>query len=238
MEKHYFYAPDLIIGQKSVDIITDDFYHLDKVLRLNVSQTVYMLNGKGVVSEGRILSKNKHFARVEITNSNQIKPSKNKIILLQALIKGMRMELLLEKAAELGISEIVPIITKNCVVKEVGSSKLKRWKKILIQAMKQSANSWLIELSSPIALDQALEKYGQREFSKIVLAINNKDMDLSNKINSNQVVLLVGPEGDFTEQEMLRVVEVGFKPLSLGGMRLRSETAAIAGITLLKYITG
>jgi len=236
MEKHYFYLPQINPGQKFASMTGDEFYHLGKVLRLNKGDVVYILNGKGLIAGGKIINRDKKSATVEIINSFK-KPSLNrKIILLQSVIKGERMEFILEKAVELGVQEIVPVITKNCVVKAITPSKLKRWQKIIIQAMKQSANPWLTQISDPVCFKEAIARYSKGIFSKYILTKEGKNLEYFFKKVFHQTVLLVGPEGDFTEQEVSEAITSGFNPLGLGSMRLRSETAAIAGIILFKYL--
>ena len=235
MEKHYFYLPHINPGEKFASITGDEFYHLSKVLRLAKGNVVYLLNGNGLVIEGKILNKDKNSAAVEIISSFK-KPSLNrKIILLQSVIKGERMEVILEKAIELGVQEIVPVITKNCVAKVKSSAKLKRWRKIVIQAMKQSANPWLAQISEPLYFKEAIARYSKGAFSKYILTKEGRNLEDFSKKVSHQIVLFVGPEGDFTEQEVSGAVASGFSPLNLGSLRLRSETAAIAALSLFRF---
>lgn len=243
MEEHYFYLPEIRPKDKSVTITGEEFHHLDKVLRLRKGKDVFLLNGKGYVFRGEILIKNRNSAYVEIKDFSFLKKPKPKIILLPALLKQDRMELLFEKAIELGVSEIVPVIAKNCVVKikdsQIKKSKFNRWEKILIQAMKQCSNPWLPQLYSPMMYKEVLKKYTQDSFTKFILTKDGQDISTLSRLSldSQGVALLVGPEGDFTLEELRQAVEAGFKPLSLGDIRLRSETAGIVAITLVKYLT-
>jgi 16S rRNA (uracil1498-N3)-methyltransferase len=238
MEKHYFYLPHLDAEHQQIEIRGEEFYHLSKVLRIVKGRKIYLLDGRGKTLEAEILSKGRNSARVKVLSSSFLPQPKVKIILIQSLIKRERMELVLEKAVELGVSEIVPVITQNCLFREKNfkEARYQRWQKILIQAMKQSSYPWLPRLLKPMRLKEALSFYQGEEFCKFILDREGESFKKLSGVGS-RILLLVGPEGDFTSEEITLAVSLGFKRLSLGNLRLRSETAAIVGISLFKYLS-
>ncbi len=233
MEKHYFYLPDLKGEEKSLTLKNGEFYHLNKVLRLKSSDIVYLLNGKGCVLEAEIKRINKNYADLTVIAVTNVKQSKTKIILLQSLLKRERFELLLEKVTELGVTEVIPLITKNSLIKNSKDFKIERFKKILIQTLKQSGNAWMPEISYPIDFQDFILKFADLGCAKYILTQSGEV--LREPKEEKSFILMVGPEGDFTKVEILKAVAAGFKPLSLGENRLRSETAAIVAVSLFKY---
>jgi 16S rRNA (uracil1498-N3)-methyltransferase len=238
MERHYFYDPELKEEDQSVILTGREFYHLDRVLRLKESDPIYLLNGKGLIAKGSIEIKKAKSANISIFNISVIKREKN-IILLQSLIKKDAMDLVVEKAQELGIKTIFPLISSRTVIKLKGNKKdenrLERWKRIASESMKQSGNPYLTEISEPRDFQEVLNGLKQ-ESPKYILNISGqkiKNATLKSKPNN---FILVGPEGDFTEQEY-KIAELnGFSSISLGNSRLRSETAAISAISIFRYL--
>ena len=166
MEKHYFYSPELKKEDKIVSLIGQEFYHLDRVLRLEKSDLVYLLNGKGFVAQGEIKSKTKTSAEITILNSSFFEKSK-KTILLQSLIKKDAMDLVIEKAQELGVSVLQPVVASRSVVRikddKKSQSKLERWKKLAVEAMKQSGNPYLMDVLKPGNFEDVLSKLNKEK---------------------------------------------------------------------------
>ena len=159
-----------------------------------------------------------------------------KIVLLQSLIKKDAMELVVEKAQELGVHSLQPVIAGRSVARVKDrdriEKKLDRWNKIAIKAMKQSGNPYLLEIRRPLYFDDIMNKYKQKK-EKYICKIGEKK--ISRDIKDN-VAILIGPEGDFTEEEYQLAEKSGFKPISFGAIRLRSETAATVAIALFSII--
>ncbi len=238
MEKHYFYSPELKKEDKIVSLIGQEFYHLDRVLRLEKSDLVYLLNGKGFVAQGEIKSKTKTSAEITILNSSFFEKSK-KTILLQSLIKKDAMDLVIEKAQELGVSVLQPVVASRSVVRikddKKSQSKLERWKKLAVEAMKQSGNPYLMDVLKPGNFEDVLSKLNKEKF-KFILNKDGQELRMIIDSNLSDIFLLVGPEGDFTEEEYREADFNGFRSISLGESRLKSETAAISAISIFKCL--
>ncbi|MDP8253145.1 MAG: RsmE family RNA methyltransferase [Candidatus Kaelpia aquatica] len=237
MDKHYFYNPELEEKDKTVLLKDEEFYHLDRVLRLKESDIVYVLNGRGVILEGEIRIKTKDHAKIEVLNSIFVEKSKE-VVLLQSLIKKEAMESVVEKAQELGVSILQPVIAVRSVVKlkeeEKIKKRLERWRKIAIETIKQSGNPYLLEVLPPLVFASIVDKYKNRE-GKFIFKIEGNKINITSENMKDNAVLLIGPEGDFTEEEYKLAEDHGFKPLSLGSARLRSETAATVAVALFNY---
>ncbi|HVE61992.1 MAG TPA: RsmE family RNA methyltransferase, partial [Chitinophagaceae bacterium] len=153
-----------------------------------------------------------------------------KIVIGISLIKNLsRFEWFLEKATEIGVSEIIPLICKRT---EKQSFKFERMNAILISAMIQSQQCWLPLLCEPVSFQKlvAQEREGQ---SFIAHCLPDQKEQLSTTLRNSSSIILIGPEGDFTENEIATALEKGFKPVALGNTRLRTETAGIVAATLL-----
>ena len=240
MERHYFYVPDLKHREKKVTILGDEFYHLGKVLRLKPRDKIFLLNGKGWVFKGQIYHKTKKSAEVKILSYQQFSEPELKIHLVPALLPAESMDFLLRTSAEVGVWQITPVITANCIVrfkdKRVIATKLLRWQKILIQGIKQSGNPWLPNLDDIRDFQSVVKNLGHKQIPKFILTQDGLEMNSQIFLQiENEIVLLIGPEGGFTDEEIEFAQESGFVPLSLGNLRWRSQISALMAIIIFKY---
>jgi len=240
MERHYFYVPDLKPREKKVTILGDEFYHLDKILRLKTKDKIFLLNGKGWVFEGQIYHKTKKSAEVKISSFMQFSEPEPKIRLVPALLPAESMDFLLRTSAEVGVWQITPVITANCIVrfkdKRVIATKLLRWQKILIQGIKQSGNPWLPNLDDIRYFQSVVRDLEHKRVPKFILTQNGLEINSYFFLQiENEIVLLIGPEGGFTDNEVEFAQKSGFVPLSLGNLRWRSQIAALMAVTIFKY---
>jgi 16S rRNA (uracil1498-N3)-methyltransferase len=240
MERHYFYVPDLRPREKRVLLLGEEFHHLDKVLRLKEKDIIFLLNGKGWVFKAKILSKGKRDAEIRILSFQQYAEPDLKIHLLQALLPGDKMDFLLRSCAEIGVSNIYPVMTANCIVrfknKSIPASKFLRWQRILIQGIKQSGNPWLPGLSELGDFESAVIFFREKGIPKFLLTEGGSVINPQFLMQvDKEVALLIGPEGGFTQKEIQQAKEAGFIPLSLGDLRLRSEVSALMAIAIFKY---
>ncbi|ARB92678.1 16S rRNA (uracil(1498)-N(3))-methyltransferase [Legionella longbeachae] len=161
------------------------------------------------------------------------------IHLAQAISKGERMEWVMQKAVELGVASITPILTERCVVKldqERMTKKLHQWQAIVIAACEQSGRNSVPQVHAPVTLSRYLEEI-QAELKFILHPGQNKTWrDYTFKVAD--IVLLIGPEGGLSEQEVQYTSKHGFQPLSLGPRILRTETAAITALSVLQAVGG
>jgi 16S rRNA (uracil1498-N3)-methyltransferase len=166
------------------------------------------------------------------------------LTLAQAVLKGSRFDLIVEKGTEIGVSVFIPLLCARSVA--TLEHKVDRWRRIALAAMKQCGRSLWPSISVPMSFKEALDTLSSGDLKWIahedvdIEPLNLKDF--SRKINNyngiGRIVLLIGPEGGFTEQEVAEALSHGFNPISLGTRRLRSETAAIVATTFIMGALG
>lgn len=239
-----FFIEDIDESSTSVRVKGEEFIHLKKVLRLKAGSVVAVFNGKGLELTGVIESIGADSAAVKIEGRTEAKKeSPVKIILLQGLVKGEKPELIVQKATELGVSEVhfystsrtVPIISE-----EKSRDKTLRLRKITIEAAKQCGRT-AIPLLSFVDLDEALKLGGAL---KLLFWEGEKSRGIKEIIKRplpsplGEVIILTGPEGGLSEEDASKAVSKGFISVGLGPRVLRAETAAIAAVSILQYELG
>lgn len=209
--------------------------HIVAVMRAGTGDTLHIFDGEGQTGTARILSPHKKHATLEILTTESHQLSTPRKILIQALVREQRMDIILQKAVELGIHEIRPIHTTNCVVKlgpAEAQKKLIRWNTILLNACKQSGNPFLPKISLPTSLETALTTRPPAACFGALLPQTRRLSDFLHQQTAQQpwpdaIAAFIGPEGDFTVDEYQQLLDSGATPVSFGPLILRSETAAI-----------
>jgi len=206
--------------------------HVVQVLRMKENEQIILTNGNGYTKTAEIIFPDKKKTKVKVVHSEFHEHKKSKTAIAISLVKNNnRFEWFLEKATEIGVSAIIPLICKRT---EKTHFRLDRMKSILISAMLQSQQSWLPEISEPAKFSDVIrnEKYGQKF---IAHCINEEKRELKDVLEkSSSKIILIGPEGDFTEEEIKNAIEKKYLPVSLGDTRLRTETAGLVAAVLLK----
>jgi 16S rRNA (uracil1498-N3)-methyltransferase len=234
----YYFTNHENISGSSLIITGDDFKHLQKVLRKKTGDIIYVTDG----------NKNLYKTRIEEINIDNIKclilekqfdinEPKTKVTLYPALIKSpSRFDFIIEKSVELGVNEISPVVTENVVNKT--HDKTERWQTIALSAMKQSQRCYLPRVNPPQSFEKAIDSQSKDDLKIIaderIFTNNIFGSELKNLVHKNRnVALFTGPEGGFTEDEIDSAVKKGFVILNLGERKLRSETAAIAALSMI-----
>ena len=220
-----FYIPDLNENSKTAIFNSDESKHLFKVLRKKVGDEVLITNGNQLMFKGNILDISKNNCEVEISKCEK----KEKLgyslhIVISILKSNERFEWFLEKASEIGVTEITPVLCERSEKKFINE---KRLNKVLISAMKQSLKANLPILNPIVKLK---DFYKSNLSDQLFIAHCNeseKDFLISSIKPKENVTILIGPEGDFSKNEVEEAIKIGFKPVSLGNTRFRAETAAI-----------
>ncbi|MDF1814226.1 MAG: 16S rRNA (uracil(1498)-N(3))-methyltransferase [Verrucomicrobiales bacterium] len=241
MPKHRFYLSPQDWNPDHFELLGDEAHHCRDVMRCGVGDIISVFDGQGREVEAMITAAEKKAVTLELKSEIPTAPLPAKITLGQAIPKGKNMELIIQKATELGVAKIVPLTTTNTVVRldeKEKSKKQEKWQRVAIEACKQCGQNWLPEVAKP----QSVENYIKETTNewKIVAAIDSSSRTLKEIIADRQTVpdavsLLIGPEGDFTSSEVEKAVETGFQPMSLGPIILRSETAAIYTVSVFAY---
>ena len=220
-----FYIPNINENSKTAIFSSDESRHLFKVLRKKVGDEILITNGNHLMFLGNISAISKNNCEVEISKCEK----KEKLgyslhIVISILKSNERFEWFLEKASEIGITEITPVLCERSEKKFINE---KRLNKVLISAMKQSLKANLPILNPIVKLK---DYYKSNLSNQLFIAHCNeseKDFLISSVKPKENVTILIGPEGDFTKYEVEEAVKIGFKPVSLGNTRFRAETAAI-----------
>lgn len=217
-----FYLED---PQQEIILETEESKHITKVLRKKAGDILYFTNGKGSLYTAEITLAEKTKCKLKII-STEYKEKKHRYYLHIAIAptKNMdRFEWFLEKATEIGIDEITPIICERSERKKI---KTERSKRILLSAMKQSLRYYLPKINEAIPLSSLLNS--TTESSKYIAhCIESKKEQLKKIKLSKNILILIGPEGDFTQKEINLAIKNKFKAISLGSSRLRTETAGV-----------
>lgn len=241
---HRFYVDKSAISHSSIRINGSDVNHIKNVLRLTKGEEIVICNGAGkdYYSILESISKDEIIATIkEVVDTNT--ELKSKIYLFQGLPKKDKMELIVQKAVELGVYEIIPVNMKRTIVKldnvKKEQNKLNRWQTIANEASKQSRRGIIPKVHKLINYKEALEYAKQLECIIIPyeLAMN---MEYTRKVISEackckSIGVFIGPEGGFDESEIELAKKIDFKPITLGHRILRTETAGLATLAMLMY---
>ena len=219
-----FYAPDIAINPILPE---SDSQHCVRVLRMKEGDTLEVIDGKGHRYTCRLIEAHAKRAHVEIIEKQDVPLSwQNNITIAVAPTKHLdRMEWMVEKLTEIGVNRITPLLCRYSERKEL---KIERLEKIAISAMKQSLKTVLpiIDVMTPIKDVITKQMYDQRFIAYCDTSIPRKLLSAEYRANKDTLIL-IGPEGDFSTEEINLALNSGYKPISLGDNRLRTETAAI-----------
>lgn len=214
--------------------------HVGVVLRMQPGDKITLFCGDNREFDAILNSVHKKRVSVTLLAEREVnRESPRAIHLAQAISKGERMELVMQKAVELGVTSISPLITARSVVKldkERMEKKLAQWQAIAIAACEQSGRNKVPIVNTAIALDEYLEK--NEAPLKFVLHPKEAKTWRDYHFEQADLALLIGPEGGFSQEELTQILAAGFNPLCLGPRVLRTETAAIAALSVLQAVCG
>lgn len=216
-------------------------HHLARVLRASVGECITLFNGQGGEYLSEIIAIDKKHVTVQIKKFISHDPeSPLELYLAQGISRGEKMDYTIQKAVELGVKKIIPLLTERSTVKLDSERREKRWQhwqSIVISACEQSGRNKIPEILLPQSIENGLESTNADFCFVLAPKAPNKLADIT--IQANQrIVLLIGPEGGLTDQEIKYAESRNFIPLNLGPRILRTETAAVAAITVLQCYFG
>lgn len=223
-----FYQQNLTLSH----LTPEESQHALKVLRLRVGDAIEVTDGKGTLARAELTSDEKRNAGFRIIESHTIPKRTPSTHLAIAPTKNIdRMEWLVEKCTEIGIDKITFL---RCKTSERPSVPLERLQKLALSAMKQSRQAWLPELTDMTAFSDFI--CSVTEAQRFIAYVDASNPDLLSKLvkPEGDQVLLIGPEGDFTKEELDLAIEHGFNKVSLGPNRLRTETAGLVGLLMIR----
>lgn len=256
MTRRRFYAPPgaFDANRSSVTLAPDESRHLREVLRLKVGDEVYVFNGAGQEFHCRITESRRDTAELEVVS--EISPAKPesplRLTLAVALLKGEKFDLVVQKATELGVVCVVPVVTQHADIRLRDASdaakRVARWQRIALEASKQSGRAVVPEIRIPVDFESLIRasehQDGASEDEGRELMFSEREGESlqeacrSSQVRPSSVTALIGSEGGWADKEITIARAAGWTIITLGGRTLRAETAAIAVAALLQHVFG
>lgn len=224
-------------------LVGDEAHHLLHVVKGKVDESVVLMDGRGRQAVARIVETTRREARLSVQRQMTKATPVPEITLIQAVPREQKMDLIVQKATELGVRHIVPVISDQGVVRlkeGEDASKLDRWSKIVLSAAKQSGCFWMPEIHPVRPLLDFLS--AMPRFDLLMVCALDPDtrpikevIEAARSLRPRRIAFLIGPEGDLTSRERAAARNAGARMVSLGGQVLRSETAALYVTSILQY---
>jgi len=228
MARKSVYLPAPSIDQATLRITDEEHRHL-VVTRAEPGEVIEVFDGKGSVWDAVVVQVGKHKTIVRVQAAHVVVPPKTELILGLALVRPAAFELALEKVVEVGVTRIIPFAAARS--NAVAGNRGERWQRIIVESAKQSKRFYLPQLDPAMKFPQILNLPSQ---SRILFAEHDGG-SLKPALSGLPVLFLVGPEGGWTDDELVSARSAGFHTVSLGSGILRTETAAIVGASLIRY---
>ena len=238
MQRHRFFAPPGHILASAIFLDPEESHHLVRVLRLLPGAIVYSFDGNGSEYECEVTRASKDRAELNIRArlSNEVE-SPLQLTLGQSLVKGDKFDWIVQKATELGVTRVVPLLTEHSEFKKAEGRELRlqRWRRIALEATKQCGRRQLIEIGEILSFEQFCAT--NTDELRLIFS-ERKGGNLAEMHGAKSLSIAIGPEGGWSEQELLEAETSGFVPIHLGNRILRTETAAVSAVTIAQYLFG
>lgn len=241
MPPRRFFIEPADIKENIATLRAPEARHLSSVLRLKPENEIRLFDGTGKVYQARITAISKTEVTAEIITQEEYIPPTPHLHLGQALLKGKKMDFIVQKATELGVASIAPFISEHCEVKRISKTHESRWQRVSLEACKQCnrpiplACSAVYDFKSFIAASSHHESkliFWEKEATTSV-----KDLRLD-RLQINSIMIAIGPEGGFSDNEISLAKEAGFQSVSLGKRIMRAETATLSTMAILQFLLG
>ena len=238
MQRHRFFAPPDQINHSLITLDPDESHHLSRVLRLSAGATVFAFDGLGTEYECEVAEVNKKSVSLKIITP-VVEPVESHLNLTlgQAILQNDKFDLIVQKATELGVTRIVPLVTEFCEFRKItgNEQRLQRWKKIALEATKQCGRRIVPVIAEP----QTFADFCQQQSNSLCLIFSEQGGGkLSSLPSANSVSVVIGPKGGWSKSELAIAEENNFTPIYLGNRILKAETAAITATALLQLQFG
>jgi 16S rRNA (uracil1498-N3)-methyltransferase len=236
-----YYAPSLDAGL----LDPEQSHHCAQVMRQEVGELFSVFDGHGVEAKARVTEISRDQVKFQVLARATSPRAAHPVWLAQALTKPKSMDLILQKATELGVSELVPLQSDHSVAQvdeDKAETKAEKWRKLTIEAAKQCGQNWLPAVHAPQAPRDFVTAI-PRGAVKLIASLQHEARPLKTALREHlpglkpglPIVVMIGPEGDFTPAEIGQARSAGFLPVSLGKIILRAETAAIFALSAIAY---
>jgi 16S rRNA (uracil1498-N3)-methyltransferase len=237
-----FYCPVTLPSSGLFELPPAAAHHANRVLRLRVGDAVQIFDGEGRACDANIAEISGKHVDINILRACPTQAAAPlHIVLAQAMSSSEKMDWVVQKATELGATETQPVQTQRSVAKlssERAEKRTEHWRGVVVAACEQSGRNDLMQVHTPVELSHWLAGMRNTEGSKFILLPDGASALHAQTPPQGQVTLLIGPEGGFSADEALMARQAGFIPVLLGPRVLRTETAAIAGISALQMLWG
>jgi 16S rRNA (uracil1498-N3)-methyltransferase len=240
---HRFYIPPETWNLDALALDEAETHHAVDVLRMNRGDKAVVFNGRGAEATVEIAAVSRKSVSLKKLLQGKSAPIGCAVTLAQAVPKGKNMDLIVQKAVELGAAAISPLLSERTVVQveeEDASRKQQKWQAVAIEAAKQCGQNWLPRVDPPRSLKDYFSQSARHDLL-LIASLQHDAMHLKALLaeaggkKPKSVLVLVGPEGDFTPAEIALAKSQGCRPITLGPIVLRTETAAIYCLSVLSY---
>jgi 16S rRNA (uracil1498-N3)-methyltransferase len=242
MEENRFYHSENLELKLVVELGAQTHIHATKVLRLKVGDQFALFNGDGFDYVVKVIEILKHKTSVEIIDKYEVNhESPLKITLAQGITGADKMDWIIQKTVELGIESIQPLFTERSIVKldrERADKKLEHWRTVAISACEQTGRAIIPEILSPLPLPQWLSAQQKKNSLKLILTPSKAQNINQLEKPSSSIDFMVGPEGGFSNKEMVLAINSAFTPINFGQRILRTETAPIVALSIMQNLWG
>jgi 16S rRNA (uracil1498-N3)-methyltransferase len=239
--RRFFIQPDSKVSDE-VLLSDEESHHITRVLRLSAGEMLQLFDGRGTVYEAEITAVGRR-VQLRICSSRYVEDEGVPLRVCQGMLKGKKMEFLLQKCTELGVSEFVPFVSSRCQLKKTEQKRLvgkyDRWRKIIDEACKQCGRARPMQLADILLFPEMLQQAADKR--SILFWEEEKEQTIhtaSLPAVKDGLQIVLGPEGGFTGEEAEAAEGAGFQILSLGPRILRAETATVAAVSIMQYTLG
>jgi 16S rRNA (uracil1498-N3)-methyltransferase len=239
--RRFFTEPESL-DETEVILKDDEFHHLRNVSRLEVGEFVELLDGAGRVAKAKIIKIEKKSATLEVLERKTLPPPPTPHIeIVLCLPRFQKMDLIIQKAVELGCTKITPVVSERSFLKSLSkeiTEKIPRWQKISDEACKQSGRVWPMKFGEAEELENIIPK--RKSKNALFLYEGESAIDIKSALTTfssapEEITVFIGAEGGFSPRELESFKKNGLKPITLGSLVLRVETACIAILSVIDY---
>lgn len=250
MSRHRFFIPPDRWNAEDLRLEGEEAHHCTQVVRCRPGDRVTVFDGSGTEANVEIVTTTDQLVTLRPLGMSRSVPLRSQLILGQAVPKGKNMDLIAQKAAELGASALMPLLSDRTVVRldaDEAGKRRDKWQRNALEACKQCGRNLVPDIAVPQTVTKALGALGRPGPGelRLIAAISPETLPLRELLaehrenhggdSPQKVHIWIGPEGDFTPAELSQALTAGFRPLSLGPIVLRSETAALYALSVLGY---
>lgn len=237
-----FFVPKQYVRGKVITVRGPEAHHILDVMRLQRGDVITAFDGTGREYDGVVSNTSRRGLEIEITASRQRNSSIRQPVvrLIQGIPKKDKMDHIIEKTTELGVAEIIPVVTERTIPSwdiDKMETVAERWRRIAIAASKQCGRTDIPAIGAVTAFSSAIGRHDNSSLS-LIAALDDKAISLKEALRGHVhscISIAIGPEGDFTQQEIASAVDKGFRLVSLGPRVLKSDTASLAVLAVIQY---